>query len=119
MEGKDPHAELYKYLLHYRATPQTTTEKSLAEMLFSRRLQTNLPYIFESNETDEQKKTRDLHDHKKVKQKYYFAKKRMAKPKEINVGDKVLVRQKKCTTKPPFNPEPLIVKIPYVIKCMP
>ena len=33
----------------------------------------------------------------------------MAKPKEINAGDKVLVRQKKCTTKPPFNPEPLTI----------
>ena len=33
----------------------------------------------------------------------------MAKPKKINVNDKVLVRQKKCTTKPPFNLEPLTV----------
>ena len=33
----------------------------------------------------------------------------MAKPEEINAGDKVLVRQKKCTTKPPFNEEPLTV----------
>ena len=33
----------------------------------------------------------------------------MAKPRKINVGDKVLVRQKKCTTKPPINPEPLTV----------
>ena len=95
--------------IFYRATPHTTTEKSPAEMLFGRRLETKLPYIFESNETDEQKKTRDLHDQKKLKQKYNFDKKRMAKPKEINVGDKVLVRQKKCTTKPPFNPEPLTV----------
>ena len=110
VEGKDPHVELYKHLLHYRATLHTTTEKSPAEMLFSRRLQTKLPYIFESNETDEQKKTRALHDQKKLKQKYYFDKKRMAKPKEINVGDKVLVGQKKCTTKPPFNPEPLTIK---------
>ena len=62
VEGKDPRAELYKYLLHYRATPHTTTEKSSAEMLFGRKLQTKLSYIFESNETDEQKKTRDLHD---------------------------------------------------------
>ena len=60
--GKDPCAEHYKYLLHYRATPHTTTEKSPAEMLFRRRLQTKLPYIFGSNETDEQKTTRDLHD---------------------------------------------------------
>ena len=105
VEGKDPRAELYNYLLHHRATPHTTTEKSPAEMLFGRRLHTKLPHIFESNETDEQKKTRDLHD-------YNFDKKRMARPKEINVGDKVSVRQKKCTTKPLFNPEPLTVKKP-------
>ena len=58
-ESKDPRAELYKYLLHCRATPHTTTEESPAEMLFGRRLQKKLPYIFGSNETDEQKKTRD------------------------------------------------------------
>ena len=110
VEGKDPRAELYKYLLHFRATPHTTTEKSSAEMLFGRRLQTKLPYIFESNETDEQKKTRDLYDQKKLKQKYYFDKKQMAKPKETKVGGKVLVCQKKCTTKQPFNPEPLTIK---------
>ena len=75
LEGKDPRAELYKYLLHYRATLHTNTEKSPAEMLFGRRLQTKLPDIFESIEIDEQKKTRDLHDQKKLKQKYHFDKK--------------------------------------------
>ena len=35
-------------------------------MLFGRRIQTKLPYIFESNETDEQKKISDLHDQKKL-----------------------------------------------------
>ena len=89
-EGKDPRAELYKYLLHYRATPHTTTEKTPAEMLFGRKPQTKLPYIFGSNERDEKQKTRDLHDKQKLKQKYYFDTKRMEKPKEINVGDKVL-----------------------------
>ena len=72
VEGKDPRAELYKCRLHYRAILHTTAEKSPAEMLFGRRLQTKLPYYFKSNKTDEQKKTRDLHDQKKLKQKYYF-----------------------------------------------
>ena len=78
-------------------------------MFFGRRLQTKLPCIFGSNETNEQKKTRDLHDQKKPKEKYYFDKQRMAKPKENHVGDKVLARQKKCTSKPPFNPEPFTI----------
>ena len=107
-EDKHPHLELYKYLLHYGATPHTT-EKSPAGMLFGRRLQTKLPCIFGSNETDGQKKTRDLHNQKKLKQKYYFDKWRMAKPKEINVCGMVLVRQQKFTTKPPSNPEPLTI----------
>ena len=34
----------------------------------------------------------------------------MVKPKEINASGKVIVRQKECTTKPPFNPKPLTVK---------
>ena len=59
------------------------------EMLFGRRLQTKLPYIFGSSETDEKKKTRDLHDQNKLKQKYYFDKQKMAQPEEINGSDKV------------------------------
>ena len=109
VEGKDPRAELYKYLLHYRATPHCTTEKSPSEMLFGRRIKTKLPRMFQNDESNETRAVRALHDGKKMKQKQYFDKRRRAKAKDINVGDQVLIRQKNNTIKPPFNPTPLRV----------
>ena len=41
-ENKDPKTELCNYLLHYRATPHSTTGPSLAELLFNHKLQTKL-----------------------------------------------------------------------------
>ena len=41
-ENKDPKTELCNYLLHYRATPHSTTGRSLAELLFNHKLQTKL-----------------------------------------------------------------------------
>ena len=105
-EQKDPRQELHKYLLQYRATPHCTTEKSPAEMLYNRKLKTKLPQIIPNKDTDEQKRTREIHDSKKLKQKEYFDKRRNAKPRSVNVGDQVLVKQNKSTTKPPFDPVP-------------
>ena len=42
-EGKDPKRELHNYFLQCRATPHTTLEKSPAEVLFGRKIQTKLP----------------------------------------------------------------------------
>jgi len=108
-EGKNAKEELYKYLLQYRATPHSTTEKSPAEMLFNRKLQTKLPQLTVRTETDEQKETRQIHDNKKLQQKRYFDKRKNTKPKDINIGDEVLLKQRKSTTKPPFDPKPLTV----------
>ena len=103
-EGKDPKAELYKYLLHYRATPHPTTGLSPSEMLNHRKLRTKLPYWSNEQESQEVKEARQRHDERKKEQKRNFDRRRRAKPKDINVGDSILVRQKKSTIKPPFDP---------------
>ena len=54
VEAKDPKSELYKYLLHYRATPHGKTV-SPAEMLFNRKLLMKLPQIHVQIESDETK----------------------------------------------------------------
>ena len=108
-EGKDPKVELYNYLLHYRATPHSTTGMSPAEMLFKRKLQTKLPQIFVRNDTPELAQIREHHDQKKLLQKKYHDERRKAKNKDISVGDNVLIRQNKTTTKPPFDPKPYTV----------
>ena len=109
-EGKDPKAELYKYLLHYRATPHPTTGVSPSEMLNGRRLRTKLPFLNLKPEDESIKEIRKRHDDKKLEQKRNFDRRRKAKVKDIKVGDSILVRQEKSTTKPPFDPNPYIVE---------
>ena len=108
-EKKDPRAEVHNYLLHYRATPHSTTEYSPAELLFGRRIKTKLPQIAKRQETDDMHRMRKQHDAKKMAQKHYFDKRYHAKEKTLNPGDKVLLKQRKTTTKSPYNPNPFIV----------
>ena len=96
-------------MLHYRATPHGTTGVSPAEMLFNRKLQTKLPQIHVQVESDEKKKIRSEHNRKKLAQKQYFDKRHRATKKEVAIGDKVLVKQKKSTTKPPYDHHPFTV----------
>jgi len=45
-----------------------------------------------------------LSDAEKIKQKEYADEKRKAKEKKIEIGDKIMVRQKKSTLKSPWDP---------------
>ena len=111
-DGLDPKAELQNYLLQYRSAPHSTTGVSPAEALFGRKLKTKLPQLPQFAETTKQKKMRDCHDARKLRQKKYFDKGHRAAQKDINTGDTVLVRQKKSTIKPPFDPKPYkVVKV--------
>ena len=109
VEGKDPRRELHKFLLQYRATPHLTTGRSPAEMLFNRKIRTKLPFYHKRAESVSEKRTREIHDKKKLKQKENYDRRRQAKLKDVQVGDQILVRQKKSTINPPFRPQPLIV----------
>ena len=106
-ENKDPKIELYSYLLHHRATPHSTTGRSPAELLFNHKLQTKLPQIFTVKECDDLKDMREHHDEKRLLQKKYFDIHKCAKPKDIAVGEKVLIQQN--TFKPPCDPSPYTV----------
>ena len=61
-EDKDPKTELYNYLLHYRATPHSTTGRSPAELLVDHKLQTKLSQIFTVKECDDLKDVMEHHD---------------------------------------------------------
>ena len=78
-------------------------------MLFNRKIRTKLPAFPINEESKDQKDTRKHHDKRKATQKKYFDKRRKSAIKTIEVGDQVLVKQEKSTTKPPFNPLPLKV----------
>ena len=108
-EGKDPRREVEKYLLQYRATPHPTTGKSPAEMLYNRKIRTKLPQWFPNEESKETKGARKMHDEKRMVQKHQFDRRRNAKEKIVHPGDQILIRQKKTTTAPPFDPKPYVV----------
>ena len=103
-EHKNPKVELYKFLLHYQATPHSSTDKSPVEILYNMKLRTKLPQVFSLRETKAQQYTREIHNYRKMKQKENVDKNRGAKSRCIEIGDKVLIKQNKTTTKPPFEP---------------
>ena len=104
VEGKDPKKELQKYLI-YRATPHSSTNKSPAELLNGHKIKTKLLQLYHlSHESKDQDEIRQKHDSTKLKQKQYFD--RRAKEKTIKVGDNILVKQRKSTTQPPYDPSP-------------
>ena len=108
-ERKDPKKVLNLYLRAYRATPHKTTEVSPAELLFGRRIQTRLPQMSKIMDRPLDREVRETHEKKRRKQKEYVDVKRRAKEKKIEPGDRILVQQKKTTTKTPWDPEPYVV----------
>ena len=48
IERKNWKEELYYFLLNYRATPHTTTERTPSELLFNRIIKTKLPQVIKS-----------------------------------------------------------------------
>ena len=104
-EHKDPRKVVQKYLASYRATPHKTTGKSPYELLFNRKMQTKLPSLIGINKEVDQA-VRVKHDAEKERQKRYADKKRRAKEKQIQMGDEILIQQKKSTLKTPWDPKP-------------
>lgn len=95
-ERKDWKKELYRFLLNYRATPQTTTKFSPAELLFNREIRTKLPSKLNKNETVVDQQVRENDRNAKRKMKENADKLANAKEMEIQIGDTVLVRKKKA-----------------------
>ena len=106
---KDPREEAYKFLLAYRATPHSTMGVSRAELLFNRKINTTIPTFQKPPTTNVHKVARSNDNDAKTKMKEYHDTHRHAKASEIGLGDTVLVKQRKSTTKPFYNPTPLIV----------
>ena len=69
-------SELNKYLLAYRSTPHTITGKGPAELLYGRKLSTNLPELTDFDDSDEatHPEVRDRYAAKKQRGADYFDK---------------------------------------------
>lgn len=104
-EGKDWRIELVHYLATYRTTPHSVTGVCPAESLFGRRIRTKLPELCERAVNDEELRDRDWE--KKTKAKIYADTSRGAQPCDLQVGDQVLLKQKKSNKlSTNFQPEP-------------
>ena len=106
MEKKDPKRAVQQYLASYRAAPHKSTGKNPYELMFNRKMMNKLPQMHIKANKEMDKEVRHKHDAEKLKQKDYVDKKRRVKEKEVKVGDKILIQQKKSTTKTPWDPQP-------------
>ncbi|CAB4008646.1 hypothetical protein BSL78_21779 [Paramuricea clavata] len=111
LENKNWKQELFLFLRNYRATPHSTTGISPAELLFGRKLAVKLPEVVPTSPSRSQFADIDLK--KKEKMKVYADTAAKAKPHSFQVGDTVLVRQKRVNKlSSPYNKHPYtIVKI--------
>jgi transposase InsO family protein len=96
-EGRDWRKDLFVFLLNYRATPHVTTGVSPSALLFNRVINTKLPQLSSVNKTESDKVIRERDGEAKAKMKLYADKMRKAKSSEIQVGDAVLLKQRKQT----------------------
>lgn len=98
--------DLQKYLLMYRSTKHSTTQRTPSEMMFGWNIRDKLPHIHTPIERDEE--VADCDREKKEKGKQYADSKRNAKENELKIGDEVLIKRSIKTNKlsTTFEPEP-------------
>ena len=106
IEGKDWRQELHTFLTTYRSTPQMTTGATPFYLMFGREMRSKLPDLRrEAPITNE-----EVHNHdwlRKLLQKEYVDAKRRAVASEVEIGDKVLLRNLKSTKlSPNYDPNP-------------
>lgn len=107
--GKEWKTDLTEYLLMYRSTPHSTTNKTPAELMFGRNIRDKIPQITQPLEVDEEVLDRDKE--KKEKGKRYADKKRLARRNSIVEGDRVLVKvmNKNNKLSPNFHSEEFVI----------
>lgn len=110
LENNQFESQLQQFLLSYRSTPHSTTNKSPFEIVFHREINNLLPMIKKKiKNSDIQRKDKI----NKAIQKEYADKRRRTKNHNFKVGDIVLCKQTKTNTLTPyFHPDPFkIIKI--------
>ena len=108
-EKKNPKEEISKFLINYRNTPHSSTKKKPSELMMNRTVRTKLPVLIKPPR-GELHLTAQANDRAaKAKHKEYGDKHRRARHTEVAVGDRVLIKQSKTTTRPPWDPAPYVV----------
>ena len=106
IEGKDWRQELLTFLTAYRSTPEMTTGATPFYLMFGREMRSKLPDLRrEATITNEEVRDRDWS--RKLSQKEYVDAKRSAVASEVEIGDKVLLRNSKANKlSPNYDPKP-------------
>ena len=92
VEGKNWKQELFTFLRQFRATPRSKTGKSASELLNGRKVKSTLPRVQFDQTSPE---IRETDAKRKEKMKEYADTCSDAKSADLNVGDRVLVKQPK------------------------
>ena len=108
-EGKDPRIEVQRRMLNYRNTIHPSTGKTPASLMMNRKIRTKLPAIIKPSKDRSHREAREKDAKTREERKIKLDKRRRARDIEYKVGDRVQIKQKKTTTKPPFDPRPYII----------
>lgn len=106
VEHKDWKEALCDYMIMYNSTPHSVTGKTPAELFFRRKFRDKLPMIQDMTYTEDQE-MRDRDKQQKEKGKEYTDKKRQALDYELEVGDKVYVKNMIRSNKLSSNYDPV------------
>ena len=109
VEGQDPRQAINNFLLNYRATPHGILKVSPSEILFGRKIDTKVPILHSTRQSKLHWMLRKLDKESKEKVQTLFNRRKHAQPTSIQTGDLILLRQKKTSTDPPFDPKPFTV----------
>lgn len=107
LEKKDWKEELFEYMIMYNSTPHTTTGKTPAELFFRRQFRDKIPGAADIEHKIEDSEVRDRDKEKKDKGKEYVNMKRKAVDSNLEIGEKVYIKNmtKENKLTPNFNPE--------------
>ena len=109
-EGKDPKLEIKRRLLNYRNTPHPSTGKTPSELMMGRVVRTRVPRLLKTPNIKALREAKQQDKDTRLVRKEKYDKRKTAKKTKIQIGDQVLVSQRKTTTKPPYDPKPFQVK---------
>ena len=104
-QGRDPKEEVMRRLLNYRNTRHPSTGCTPAELLMNRRPRTKIPSLRRMAEGEVHQRAQAKDKETRAARKEMVDKKKRAVLKKICPGDRVLIKQQKSTTKPPYDPE--------------
>lgn len=107
-EKSDWKDDLLKYLIMYNSTPHSSTGKSPSELFYGRQFRDKLPFLADLENNYDDSEIRDKDKEKKEKNKLNEDRKRKAKDRELEIGEKVyvknMIKENKLVSE--FNPTP-------------